>query len=421
MTARKINVAKFRNGKSKVMIVTDVAARGIDIPLLNNVINYDFPCKSKLFVHRVGRAARAGRSGVAYSLVSPDELPYMIDLHLYLGRPLLYQRPSGTEPAIDTNVYYGEIPQFLIDLETESIKSIFRENSDMESLKKVTQNAYKLYHKTRSLPSSESVRRAKELPKNQIHPDLLLVTDATLQTQANFIAKMKGFRPSQTIFEYENSGKRKTKSLEILNVMRNKRTHDEHIIESEKKKRSLFKMDQAPSELVDEADAARPDVFRDQQFYIPLRPSNEATEKSLSLKDDLGKKSDRIEDLVLDMVPDERDSLVLNQKRKQWDRKKKKFVTVEGASSKKAMIRTESGTKVGVKDKSKGNRFEAWKEKQKKKTTPIPVDKGPKDLPKAEYKSRKSELKSKDQIRKDRKVQAKRASWLKFKKSGKGK
>ncbi len=56
------------------MIVTDVAARGIDIPLLNNVINYDFPCKSKLFVHRVGRAARAGRSGVAYSLASPDEV-----------------------------------------------------------------------------------------------------------------------------------------------------------------------------------------------------------------------------------------------------------------------------------------------------------------------------------------------------------
>lgn len=53
-TARKINAAKFQNGKVKVLIVTDVAARGIDIPHLDNVINFNFPAKSKLFVHRVG-------------------------------------------------------------------------------------------------------------------------------------------------------------------------------------------------------------------------------------------------------------------------------------------------------------------------------------------------------------------------------
>nr|CAI5860208.1 unnamed protein product [Callosobruchus analis] len=53
-SARKINAAKFSTGKVKVLIVTDVAARGIDIPQLDNVINYNFPAKSKLFVHRVG-------------------------------------------------------------------------------------------------------------------------------------------------------------------------------------------------------------------------------------------------------------------------------------------------------------------------------------------------------------------------------
>ena len=53
-TARKINVAKFQHKKTSVLIVTDLAARGIDIPLLDNVINYNFPAKPKLFVHRVG-------------------------------------------------------------------------------------------------------------------------------------------------------------------------------------------------------------------------------------------------------------------------------------------------------------------------------------------------------------------------------
>ena len=52
--ARQIATAKFRAGKANVLVVTDVAARGLDIPLLDNVINFDFPAKPKLYVHRAG-------------------------------------------------------------------------------------------------------------------------------------------------------------------------------------------------------------------------------------------------------------------------------------------------------------------------------------------------------------------------------
>jgi ATP-dependent RNA helicase DDX54/DBP10 len=72
--ARKINLNKFRNGVVKVLIVTDVAARGIDIPLLDNVINYDFPSSSKVLIHRVGRAGRAGRKGRSFSFITTEEV-----------------------------------------------------------------------------------------------------------------------------------------------------------------------------------------------------------------------------------------------------------------------------------------------------------------------------------------------------------
>lgn len=59
-TARKINLARFTHGKCSTLIVTDLAARGLDIPLLDSVINYSFPAKGKLFLHRVGKGPAAG-------------------------------------------------------------------------------------------------------------------------------------------------------------------------------------------------------------------------------------------------------------------------------------------------------------------------------------------------------------------------
>lgn len=85
--ARKINTARFRLNQVSVLIVTDIAARGIDIPSLDYVVNVHFPGKPKLFVHRVGRCARAGRHGTAISLVSTDDEAHLLDLFLFLNRP----------------------------------------------------------------------------------------------------------------------------------------------------------------------------------------------------------------------------------------------------------------------------------------------------------------------------------------------
>lgn len=98
-TARQINIAKFQQKKTSIMIVTDVAARGIDIPMLDNVINFNFPAKAKLFVHRVGRVARAGNYGNSFSMVTSDELPYMHELYEFLSKQIKFatddMKPDG--------------------------------------------------------------------------------------------------------------------------------------------------------------------------------------------------------------------------------------------------------------------------------------------------------------------------------------
>jgi ATP-dependent RNA helicase RhlE len=70
---RKAALAKFRSGRARVLVATDVAARGIDVEGVAYVVNYEVPSTAEDYIHRVGRTARAGRQGSAITLVSPEE------------------------------------------------------------------------------------------------------------------------------------------------------------------------------------------------------------------------------------------------------------------------------------------------------------------------------------------------------------
>jgi ATP-dependent RNA helicase RhlE len=73
-------LADFRTGKIKTLVATDIAARGIDVDGITHVINYDLPNIPESYVHRIGRTARAGAEGIAISLCSSDELPFLRDI-----------------------------------------------------------------------------------------------------------------------------------------------------------------------------------------------------------------------------------------------------------------------------------------------------------------------------------------------------
>jgi len=91
-------VQDLRNGKCKILVATDVAARGLDVPAISHVINYDLPRQTEDYVHRIGRCGRAGRTGVAISLCSMDDRPQLNAINRYLNRKMDVEVIEGLEP-----------------------------------------------------------------------------------------------------------------------------------------------------------------------------------------------------------------------------------------------------------------------------------------------------------------------------------
>lgn len=372
-SARKINAAKFSSGKVKVLIVTDIAARGIDIPQLDNVINYNFPAKAKLFVHRVGRCARAGRSGTAYSLITPDEYAYLVDLHLFLGRPLIIPATNNQNGAI------GRIPQYLLEDQHSSLLSLHDNHIDLVSLRKVTENAYQQYIRSRPVASTESNKRVKDLPfaTCPIHPIFKDYDDVSENERENILNKMRSYRPQGNIFEICG----KNKSREYV-AMKEKRAFHKDKINSHRemleKKQNNIQNNEKVCNLTLSNDGDIEGVFdkivlpkkrkiddlykkktkkvKDEN-YIPYVPSDKHTEEGLAINS-FQKEANKVQ---FDLTGDSEESMKLSKQMKKWDRKKKKMVAVE--DSRKGKIKTESG--IWIPATYKSNRYSQWKEKNK--------------------------------------------------------
>lgn len=91
----------FKKGKIRVLVATDIAARGLDIAQLPQVVNFDLPNVSEDYVHRIGRTGRAGSSGHAYSLVSADEIKQLHGIEQVIQRHITREYVDGFEPDHD--------------------------------------------------------------------------------------------------------------------------------------------------------------------------------------------------------------------------------------------------------------------------------------------------------------------------------
>ncbi|XP_065360645.1 ATP-dependent RNA helicase DDX54 [Calliphora vicina] len=406
-SARKINTAKFVNKKVSVLIVTDVAARGIDIPSLDFVVNLHFPGKPKLFVHRVGRCARAGRTGTAYSIFSTDDTAHMLDLHLFLNR----------EFNINDSSVIGTVPQDLLEEEHLTVTEIKR-NTNISGVLRTSENAYKKYLSSRPVASTDANARVKKLKFFALKPledfivnavpklaaaseikstktmEQITEEERDLQNQKHdLLLQMRNFKPHSTIFELNN-----TQKSVPYSVMKQKRSKHSEVIEKyrakmeeldkevEKQAEQVKTDKKAPKSDVNEEEinSAFKKVFapkrpqnmddlykekpkrqkrsthtnaKDTENFVPYQSADKHTEDGLAINS-FERQAMKAEFSVIDRETNE---VRHKQGLMKWDRIKKKMVSVQDPRAGK--IRTESGAWIPASFKT--GRYTSWKEKTK--------------------------------------------------------
>uniref|UniRef100_A0A5K3ERP3 RNA helicase n=1 Tax=Mesocestoides corti TaxID=53468 RepID=A0A5K3ERP3_MESCO len=393
--ARNMAVRNFRHGRVRCLLVTDLAARGIDLPLLDTAINFHFPAQAKLFVHRVGRVARAGRSGMAISLVDSEELPYLMDLYVFLGGHVVtnhHQTAASEHPESEEswpNELLGSCPRDLIAVDLENVAKKEKENAVLASASQVCKRALKKYTTTRLKASAESVRRAKEvradLPTLRPHP-IFAPQLTNFDTQKEAVLEILRNRKVPTIFEALG----KTSNPEAYQMMQKKRKLHDKIIskvaaESEAKRARLIIEEserlasarESPSKSKGSTQSITEEIApaRGSSFFVPLVREDEAAERALSTRiaahdvsaDSFARSAEAAR---LDVQGDEvgisygrpagtKKSLQV------WDRKKKRFVNADVAAGKAnvARIKTESG--VFIPASYKTDKYKTWLNKSK--------------------------------------------------------
>jgi len=121
-------LGKFRTGETKLLIATDVSARGIDIANVDYVVNYDLPDVPENYVHRVGRTGRGTQKGNAISFCSAEEKPILAEIEAYLNKPVQVMEIDKLE--------YAATKDFSQDVAASDLKALLKEAEQFEEMKR---------------------------------------------------------------------------------------------------------------------------------------------------------------------------------------------------------------------------------------------------------------------------------------------
>ncbi|KAI9842501.1 MAG: ATP-dependent RNA helicase dbp10 [Sclerophora amabilis] len=475
-TARNTQVQSFRTGMTNILVVTDVAARGIDIPVLANVINYDFPPQPKIFVHRVGRTARAGKKGWSYSILRERDLPYLLDLQLFLGRRLVLGHEGNEQVDYAADVVVGSLVRDKVERSCEWVTKLIDEDVDLAGLLSVATKGEKLYLRTRNSASNESVKRGKEIVSSKswmsLNPMFNDVADLNEMARESMLARVSGFRPQETVFEIGKRGgggeageiirKRRAKidprkpkatitSASDLESIKEDRTVDDIAGVDAGPEAAIqpgtvqnIDMDSASEEELEvtfqqphEAKSKRPkEACKDSEHFMSYTPSstNAAEDRAYGVHSGSYNTASQNSNFVevargatMDLNNDEgsKSFAVPSQARGlRWDKKNKKYVARandEDGSKGSKMIRGESGQKIAASFRS--GRFDAWRKSNKVDRLPRTGEnesKSPGFNPNKRFKHKQAKTpKEADRFRDDYHKQRKKMAEAKEKRIGK--
>ncbi|KAF4534236.1 RNA helicase ATP-dependent DEAD-box conserved site [Lasiodiplodia theobromae] len=368
----------------------------------------------KIFIHRVGRTARAGRKGWSYSLVRDSDVPYLLDLQLFLSRKLILGR-TDEDVSFANDVVVGGFVRDKLARACEWVSKLLDDDEDLSNLRTVAAKGEKLYMRTRNSASSESAKRAKDVLASEAVSELNMLfnddIDKAEVEREKMLARISGFRPQETIFEI---GKRGTGD-EAADMMRKRREKVDPRRRQQGEGKKAWN-DRSIAGLTNTTDAARDteedgdfddmdvDVNMDSASEDELeitfpdsqankKDSKEAwqdpehfmtyTPKTLNLAenrgygvhsgsyDNQGRSGNFVEEArsaAMDLNQDESKGFAEASKPRgmRWDKKSKKYVARandEDGSKGVKYIRGESGQKIAASFRS--GRFESWKKTNK--------------------------------------------------------
>lgn len=241
--ARKEQMGKFFRREVSTLIVTDLVARGIDLPFVDNVINLDFPQQTKLFIHRCGRTARAGRPGVAYNQVGSNELPYLQQIRGCLDRPMVNKIPEQEDAVGEDQVfnkkyaYYGKASDENLQTITAIMNSYIKDDLELQELKEVSEKSMGKFSKTRGSATVDKEYKSS-LDLHTVHPLFAKKKDEKMIETENLLSRVTGYKPKKSYMELkyfkERVGENKQKFSTMINKMKSEVT-------SIKEKKELMK------------------------------------------------------------------------------------------------------------------------------------------------------------------------------------
>lgn len=387
---RSSTLAAFARGSLRILLVTDVAARGLDIEGLDLVVNYDFPTKPKIFLHRSGRAGRAGKKGHVISFLTQEELPYFVGARETLkANNWEIRRVSNDEIA-------DEITQF---------DDAIRRSHDLQVLQRGMENGEKMYVKSRP--------NAKPLW-------LSLAKDVVIQSGSNIAEeKLLKWRPKQTIFEQASTSQKQIDLMKQLreahfgHVKTNELQQEEKVIEEKpaKNKDENETKEEKPKPTTKKEHKSAPkkvetEPKRSKFFIDPMKALAESGER---IRDS---NVSSLQEKVLDMTPEDRSGLLLIKKAKKFGKTSKKEKLIQQmASQQQAFIRNAVSQTTGT--SPRGEKYQQWVQESSRHIQPVGQEEKIVKLSrkqrnnKSKFKDVQSELKTPEQIEKARLIKLK--------------